>query len=193
MHNTLAQDLASEQWTKCDRFPDVRMDRIDSEGRIWVKYWSEAEFRDWSACVNTVRAEQGRRTAAVTPAATGAPATSTVTAAPASIAPPIWRVGDEWAYRWENSRGAGTFVWSVDREEGVDGVAYTLGHGVPHGRVPSGAPRSDAGCARSVVPAGTSRSIIQTDTGHSVPRATSCSRPWSYPPRLLTEAEMCPQ
>jgi len=126
MGNTLAQDLAWEQWTKCDRFPNVRMDRVESDGRIWVKYYSAAEYRDWSACVNTIRAEQGRRNVGATaPMAVGAAA---IPAAPvASLIPasrPVWRVGDEWAYRWESPQGAGTFVWSVDREEVVDGVEY---------------------------------------------------------------------
>jgi hypothetical protein len=37
---------------------------------------------------------------------------------------PQWKVGDEWAYRWESPQGSGTFVWSMDREELVDGVTY---------------------------------------------------------------------
>jgi hypothetical protein len=37
---------------------------------------------------------------------------------------PTWKIGDEWAYRWESPQGMGTFVWSLDREEQLDGVAY---------------------------------------------------------------------
>ena len=37
---------------------------------------------------------------------------------------PQWKPGDEWAYRFESPQGSGTFVWSMDREETVDGVAY---------------------------------------------------------------------
>jgi len=34
---------------------------------------------------------------------------------------PIWKAGDQWTYWWANPTGAGTFRWSVDREETVDG------------------------------------------------------------------------
>jgi hypothetical protein len=35
-----------------------------------------------------------------------------------------WTPGDEWSYRWSSPRGSGTFVWSVDREEVLDGVPF---------------------------------------------------------------------
>jgi len=38
--------------------------------------------------------------------------------------PPVWKPGYEWGFRWESPRGKGTFVWTVTREEIVDGVAY---------------------------------------------------------------------
>jgi hypothetical protein len=37
---------------------------------------------------------------------------------------PVWKVGDEWAYRYEGPTGTGTYVWSVDREEAIDGVLH---------------------------------------------------------------------
>ncbi len=39
-----------------------------------------------------------------------------------SFNPPVWKVGDEWAFRWQSPRGQGTFVWAVVREEVVDGI-----------------------------------------------------------------------
>ena len=41
-----------------------------------------------------------------------------------AVSPPVWERGYEWTYRWESPRGQGTFVWSVDREQIVDDVAY---------------------------------------------------------------------
>ncbi len=35
---------------------------------------------------------------------------------------PAWRVGYGWEFRFESTESRGTFVWSVDREELVDGV-----------------------------------------------------------------------
>src|SRR5713101_6138325 len=108
---TLAQELAWEQWNRCDKFPNVKMDRMEPDGRIWVKYHSAAEFREWNACVTEVRAEQGRRKVAVVlPAATAVPSsTPPVTASFSAGVAPLWRVGDEWAFRWEQPDGAGTF------------------------------------------------------------------------------------
>jgi hypothetical protein len=36
--------------------------------------------------------------------------------------PPLWKPGYEWSYRWHSPQGSGTFVWSVDREEVLDGT-----------------------------------------------------------------------
>src|SRR5262245_12624880 len=41
-----------------------------------------------------------------------------------SSLPPIWNHGDEWAYRYEGPSGSGTYIWSVDREELIDGVPH---------------------------------------------------------------------
>lgn len=37
---------------------------------------------------------------------------------------PTWKPGDEWTFWWESPRGSGTFVWSVDREQIIDGTVY---------------------------------------------------------------------
>src|SRR5262249_14008773 len=49
---------------------------------------------------------------ASTPATT--PSTRTLDA-------PVWKVGDEWSFRWESPRGSGTYVSVVTREESMDG------------------------------------------------------------------------
>ena len=40
------------------------------------------------------------------------------------VAQPVWRAGDEWAYRYDGASGSGTFVWRVDRTENLGGVAH---------------------------------------------------------------------
>jgi hypothetical protein len=37
---------------------------------------------------------------------------------------PVWKRGSEWTYRYGGSAGNGTLVWSVDREEVIDGVPH---------------------------------------------------------------------
>lgn len=34
---------------------------------------------------------------------------------------PVWTIGDRWAFRWESPRGSGTFVWTVNRVQTMDG------------------------------------------------------------------------
>src|SRR5262249_55417305 len=41
-----------------------------------------------------------------------------------SVAQPVWKAGDEWAYRYDGAAGSGTFVWRVDRTENLGGVPH---------------------------------------------------------------------
>lgn len=53
-----------------------------------------------------------------------APMATEQTAGTAVLKAPVWKRWYEWAYRWESPRGSGTYVWSLDREEIVDGVEF---------------------------------------------------------------------
>ena len=35
-----------------------------------------------------------------------------------------WKPGYQWAFRYESPRESGTFAWTVNREEAVDGIPY---------------------------------------------------------------------
>jgi hypothetical protein len=60
-----------------------------------------------------------------TPAPTGPhSAGSRSSSAAAPIIVPTWKPGDQWTFWSDSPRGSGTFVWSVDREEVVDGTEY---------------------------------------------------------------------
>ena len=118
---TLQQELAWESWKACDRFPTVRMDRIEPDGRIHVKYLNLAEYREWAQCVKDVKAQQASRGLAQHPSPVG---TAMAPFEAASRAVPVWSVGDQWAYRWEDASGKGTYVWSVDRVERLEGIEY---------------------------------------------------------------------
>ncbi len=59
------------------------------------------------------------------PASTGPQGVgSSSSSAAAPIIVPIWRPGDRWTFWSDSPRGSGTYVWSVDREEVVDGTEY---------------------------------------------------------------------
>jgi hypothetical protein len=118
--NTLAQDLALERWEQC-RGKGVVLQRITRDGQIWVTYTADhgTALRDWQECERTAFAEQGRRrTAATAPRQSQTASGAVIAQRP--IQAPVWKVGNEWAYRYENPSSSGTFVWSVDRLESCE-------------------------------------------------------------------------
>jgi hypothetical protein len=119
MQNTIAQDLAWERWRKCSNFQGIRLKDIKPDGQIWVWVADGGEQKAWQACDSAARAEQAKGVASSIPPSTFA--TSSPQPSNVSVVP-VWKRGDEWAYRYESPTGNGTYVWSVDREETIDGV-----------------------------------------------------------------------
>ncbi len=117
---TLAQEMAWDQWKQCDRFPGVQLKEIRQDGQIWVLYTSD--YGAWQDCIRQAREDQARRGVAAVPVATAAPVEGKAATAP--VVAPLWRVGDEWAFRSEGPSGVGTFVWEVDRIEPLGGVQH---------------------------------------------------------------------
>jgi hypothetical protein len=68
MRNTPAQDLAWERWQACDHFTNVRVERVDLDGRLVV--WADAnQVMPITKCVQEAAAGQGGRGAAAEPQA----------------------------------------------------------------------------------------------------------------------------
>ncbi|MBI4636287.1 MAG: hypothetical protein HY727_08055 [Candidatus Rokubacteria bacterium] len=122
MGNTLAQDLAWERWQKCNHFPTITLKEIETDGRIWVWTQYGSDLSAWQECDRKAREEQARGAAASIPPSTMAVASPQL--AYATSVPPVWKRGDEWAYRYDGPTGKGTYVWSVDREEAIDGIPH---------------------------------------------------------------------
>lgn len=130
IQETVAQRLAWERWEKCKHIPEVSIQEVRPDGQIWV--WAPPgsfRLRESQACLTKAAAEQGQRGTVVPDAAvaTVSPPVQAHTQ-PAigtrGITAPAWTRGDEWAYRYEQPSGTGTFVWSVDRMENVNGVDH---------------------------------------------------------------------
>jgi hypothetical protein len=127
--NTLAQDLAWERAEKCKRVANIQINRVEPDGRIWYQHTSGGGAA-FDECLKQAAAEQARRR--VAPAPPVAVASGSIpllgssggAAATAGVPMPIWKVGDEWAYRQESPDSAITFVWSVDDIEKIDGVEH---------------------------------------------------------------------
>jgi hypothetical protein len=127
MGNTLAQDLAWQRIEKCQRIgAAVTVTRVEPNGTIWYEWRGGSQgISEFDACLKNAAAEQAKQQRVAPPAAQAVstekspqPADST------SAAVPVWKPGYEWAYRYENPAGNGTYVWSVDREEALDGVPH---------------------------------------------------------------------
>src|SRR5262249_38712059 len=59
------------------------------------------------------------------PAADGPRVVRSSASSPASaLVAPIWKPGDQWTFWSDSPRGSGTYTWSVDREQVVDGREY---------------------------------------------------------------------
>ena len=122
--NPAAQELTRERWQKCSDFPGVRLSQILPDGRIRIFADSRAEAEAWRQCMQQAEVEQRRRGPERLASPALLPAREQGPAPVARADSPLWKRGDEWAYRWETPQGQGLFVWSVNREEIVDGQEY---------------------------------------------------------------------
>ena len=63
-NRTLAQDLAWERFTQCaPNHSSISLNRIDSDGRVWVTYGSadhQQTFNAWNECMKRAAVEQGK-------------------------------------------------------------------------------------------------------------------------------------
>lgn len=119
--NTLAQDQTWAAYAVCrgSVSTNIRIQRVDADGR-WHGLSPDAPYgyAELSACMR----DEAARWKASSPSS--APVVDSLQPANALSQAPVWRSGDEWAYRWESPTGKGTYVWSVDREETIDGVPH---------------------------------------------------------------------
>jgi hypothetical protein len=124
MTNTLQQDLAYERVRKCEHVNNnIRLERIDADGKVWVTMQNgTAGYGDWQACMQRAAQEQARqpKAAAMPPIALTATGGSGTIAGP--LAAPTWIPGEEWAMRWQDGSGSGTYVTVFVREERVGEV-----------------------------------------------------------------------
>jgi hypothetical protein len=134
MGNTPQQDYTWEMGSICDsKVPFYRMERVDADGRYWVRGTSNIPpglnnyfecmqeqvkahpFLDW--------AKAQKRVASQPLVAVGA-TTAAASAPPGPIVAPVWQVGDEWQYAYKSPSDSGTYVWSVNRIESIEGVRH---------------------------------------------------------------------
>ncbi len=123
--NTLSQDVVYAAWDACKREGridvNITLDRVEPSGRYWLRILGGQTGRQGAFdCVE----EKTRNAAGLAPAPSqmvvappALPAPVGQVVASRDVVTPTWQIGDEWAYRYEQPSGSGTYVWSVDRIE----------------------------------------------------------------------------
>ena len=123
---TLAQDLAWQRWTSCSsRHPEISLNRIDSDGRVWVTFGAAGNARSfdaWEDCMQQAAVEQGRGGGGTDtpPPAVGRAAESWDEGLRAAR----WSIGDEWAWRYDGPFGVSVNAWRVLRIEPLGGEPH---------------------------------------------------------------------
>ncbi len=117
--NTLQQTRVWDAYAACRTSArvdtNIQIDRVEPDGRWWWRTSDGSHGRqELDACMQ----QELARWKSSSPPRTAALQRADPTA------PPVWKPGDEWAYRYESPSGNGTYVWSVDREEALDGVPH---------------------------------------------------------------------
>jgi len=135
IQNTPKQDYIWEMGYICNgKIPEFRMNRVAPDGG---RYWGSSTGVDsthggpwarYQACMQ----EQFKarpyldwlktRQAAAPQTGTTPSLASANLAGP--IMAPVWSVGDEWEYAYKSPSDSGTYVWSVNRVEMLDGVQH---------------------------------------------------------------------
>lgn len=136
VQNTPKQDYVWAMWDQCKTTDELRsstmgIGRVDPDGRYWSNVTvgpAEMEWPKVQACMNEQFKShpyldwlKGRQASAQTSSGVIPPtSTSAVLSGPLMV--PVWKVGDEWEYAYKSPSGSGTYVWSIDRLEMLDGV-----------------------------------------------------------------------
>jgi len=138
VRNTPKQDYVWAMWENCKSSGTfnagvAHIDRVETDGRYWTNTTTgpaEAERPKMFACMQEqfkthpyldwLKARQ-----ASAPASSGVVPPAAATAALSEpVMVPVWKVGDEWEYAYKSPAASGTYIWSVDRLEVLDGTQH---------------------------------------------------------------------
>jgi hypothetical protein len=137
--NTAKQDYVWEMGRVCDtRIFEYKLERVEADGRYWIRGIPNSTGgarRPYFECMTEQfqahpylawLKERQRATQPETSIGAGpippSPIESEVIDRP--VAAPVWKVGDEWEYAYQDSTGSGTYVWTVARIEQFDGSEH---------------------------------------------------------------------
>jgi hypothetical protein len=129
--NTPQQEYTLDSYNHCRNAggtnQPVMLDRIEPDGRYWYRYYSAYDQRAFTDCMTAYRREHPyldwvkARPNAKPGALAAAPASGVGAEIQITGNLPVWKVGDEWQFAYKSPSDSGTYVWSVNRIETLDG------------------------------------------------------------------------
>ncbi|PWU20993.1 MAG: hypothetical protein C5B48_11800 [Candidatus Rokuibacteriota bacterium] len=135
--NTPQQDYVYEMGRICETSAGItstKIQRVAPDGRYWIRARSDGFAHEYPLFFQCMK-EQSRahpfldwlkaqkRAPSEPPVAVGSTSPLESTASGAIVAP-VWQVGDEWQFAWKSPSGSGSFAWSVERIDVLDGVQH---------------------------------------------------------------------
>lgn len=138
VQNTPKQDYVWAMWDQCKQTDELRLStmsisRVEPDGRYWSNSTTgpfEAEWPRVQACMNAQfrvhpYLDWLKARSASAQASSGViPPTSAPAALSDPVMVPVWNVGDWWEYAYKSPSDNGSYVWSVDRLEVLDGTQH---------------------------------------------------------------------
>ena len=133
--NSPQQEYVWEMGRVCDsRSNTWYMDKVEPDGRYTIRgatnsiggpnlpyfqcmneQFKTHPFLDWA---RAQQKEARQPVVAVGSTAAGTPVPS------GPVTAPVWQVGDEWQYAYKSPSGSGTYIWTVDRIDTLDGAQH---------------------------------------------------------------------
>jgi len=129
MQNTPQQSYVYAMGEGCTHIQGIKLDRVEPDGRYWY-FGTPSQWTPFQRCMS----EQIKlhpyldwlKTQQALPISTSSVANKVPSGAPTAssgpIMAPVWQVGDEWQYAYKSPTDGGTYVWSVNRVEMLDGI-----------------------------------------------------------------------
>jgi len=129
--NTPQQDYVYEMGRNCDS-TTMRLTRVEADGRYWVQGASNViKVTPYFECMNEQFKThpfldwlKAQKRETQQPLVAAGSTSGVGTAQPGPAMAPVWQVGNEWQYAYKSPSDSGSYVWSVDRIEMLNGTQH---------------------------------------------------------------------
>jgi hypothetical protein len=134
---TPRQDYTWAMWDRCKAQLTTRMqvNSVDTDGRYWSNTAdSGVVATEWPKITGCMQEQfkahpfldwlKAQKLGTLQPSVAVGSTVAVASAPSGQVTAPVWQVGDEWQYAYKSPTDSGTYVWSVNRVEMLDGVQH---------------------------------------------------------------------